>query len=210
MIEVPVKNTLNEPKGTIGLSDAIFGVPVVTPVMHEVLQMQQACMRQGTAVTKTKGFVRGGGKKPWRQKGTGRARAGSRRSPLWRGGGTIFGPQMRSYAYSVSKKKARLALLMALSSKVAEGKLTVLEEMTLGEVKTRSMAYLLKKLQLEGNILILVVQKTEELDRASRNLPRVHLQEVQRMNLYDLLCADTLLTTRRDLERLSEVWRESA
>ncbi len=210
MIEVAVKNTLNEPKGTMGLSDAIFGVPVSLPVVHEVLQMQQASMRQGTAETKTKGFVRGGGRKPWRQKGTGRARTGSRRSPLWRGGGTIFGPQMRRYAYSVPKKKARLALLMALSSKVQEGKLVVLEEMALGEVKTRSMVYLLKKLQLEGNTLILVAQKTEELDRVSRNLPRVHLLEVRRINLYDLLCADTLLTTRRDLERLWEVWRESA
>ena len=210
MIEVSVKNTLNEPKGSIELSDAIFGVPVVPPILHEILQMQRASMRQGSAATKTKGFVRGGGKKPWRQKGTGRARAGSRRSPLWRGGGTIFGPEPRSYAYSVPKKKARLALFMALSSKVKEGKLVVLEEMTLGETKTRSMAYLLNKLQLEGNILILVMQKTEELDRVSRNLPKVNLLEVRRINVYDLLCADTLLTTRRDLERLSEVWRESA
>ncbi len=210
MIEVAVKNILNESKGTMALNDAIFGVTVVPPVVHEALQMQQASARQGTAATKTKGFVRGGGRKPWKQKGTGRARAGSRRSPLWRGGGTTFGPEPRSYAYSIPKKKARLALFMALSSKVAEGKLIVLEELTLGEVKTRSMVYLLEKLQIKGSVLIVVAQKTDELDRVSRNIPRVDLLEVRRINVYDLLCADTLLTTRYDLERLSEVWRESA
>ncbi len=210
MIEVAVKNTLNEVKGTIGLSDAIFGVPASIPVLHEVVQMQRASMRQGTVGTKTKGFVSGGGKKPWQQKGTGRARAGSRRSPLWRGGGTIFGPTMRDYTYSIPKKKARLALFMALSSKVAEGKLVVLEELTLGEVKTRSMRYLLKKLQLEGKILIVVMQNTDELDRASRNLSHVDVLEVRRLNVQGLLSAETVLTTRRDLERLEEVWRESA
>ena len=210
MIKVEVKNTLNEVKGAMGLSESIFGIPISIPVIHEVVTMQQASMRQGTAKTKTKGFVSGGGKKPWAQKGTGRARAGSRRSPIWRGGGTIFGPVPRGYAYSVPKKKARLALFMALSSKVKEGKLVVLEDFVLGEVKTRSMVHLLTKLQLEGRILILVMQKTDELSRVSRNLPGVNLLEVHRLNLFDLICSDTLLTTQRDLERLEEVWRESA
>jgi large subunit ribosomal protein L4 len=210
MVEVAVKNTLNEPKGTMVLSDTIFGLPISIPIVHEVHQMQYAATRQGTAATKSKGLVRGGGRKPWRQKGTGRARAGSRRSPLWRGGGTIFGPQMRGYGYSVPRQKARLALFMALSSKVKEGNLVVLEEMTLGEVKTRSMAYLLQKLQLEqrGKILILVMQKTEELMRASGNIPGVALLEIRRINLDAVLRADLLLTTRRDLERFSEIWRE--
>jgi len=210
MIKVEVKNTLNEVKGEMGLSDAIFGVPISIPVMHEVVTMQKASMRQGTAQTKTKGFVSGGGKKPWAQKGTGRARAGSRRSPIWRGGGTIFGPVSRGYGYSVPKKKARLALFMALSSKVKEGHLVVLEDFVLGEVKTRSLVHLLAKLQLEGRILIVVMQKTDELDRVSRNLPLVNLLEVRRLNPYDLICSDTVLTTQRDLERLEEVWRESA
>ncbi len=210
MVEVAVKNTLNESKGTMVLSDTIFGLPVSIPIVHEVHQMQYASMRQGTAATKSKGLVRGGGRKPWRQKGTGRARAGSRRSPLWRGGGTIFGPQMRSYAYSVPRQKARLALFMALSSKVKEGNLIVLEEMTLGEVKTRSMVYLLQKLQLEqrGKILILVMQKTEDLMRASGNIPGVTFLEIRRINLDAVLKADLLLTTRRDLERFTEIWRE--
>jgi len=208
MIEVAVKNTLNEAKGTMVLNEAIFGLPVSIPILHEVERMQSASVRQGTASTKERGFIRGGGRKPWRQKGTGRARAGSNRSPLWRGGGTTFGPHTRSYAYSIPKKKARLALCMALSSIVKDGRLVVLEEMTLGEVKTRSMVYLLNKIQLEGKVLILVVQKTEELDRVSRNIPYVHVLEMRRVNVNDLLRADMVLTTQRDLERFSEMWRE--
>jgi large subunit ribosomal protein L4 len=208
MIEVAVKNILNEPKGTMVLNDAIFGLPISVPILHEVEKMQSASIRQGTANTKERGFVRGGGRKPWKQKGTGRARAGSSRSPLWKGGGTTFGPHSRSYAYSVPKKKARLALCMALSSIVKEGRLIVLEEMTLGEVRSRSMACLLDKLQLKGNILILVVQKTDDLDRASRNLPYLHLLEMRRVNLNDLLRADVVLATARDLDRFSEMWRE--
>jgi large subunit ribosomal protein L4 len=210
MIEIQVKNSLNEVKGIHGLNEDIFGVPISIPVLHEIVTMQRAAMRQGTAQTKTKGFVSGGGKKPWAQKGTGRARAGSRRSPIWRGGGTIFGPISRSYAYSLPKKKARLALFMALSSKVKEGKLVVLEDLILGEVKTRSMVHLLDTLGLKGGVLILVMQKTDELDRASRNLPGVDLLDIKRLNVLDLLRSDTLLTTQRDLERLEEVWRESA
>ncbi len=210
MVKVEVKNTLNEVKGEMGLSESIFGVPISIPVIHEVVTMQQASMRQGTAQTKTKGFVSGGGKKPWAQKGTGRARAGSKRSPIFRGGGTIFGPVSRGYGYSVPKKKARLALFMALSSKVKEGKLVVLEDLALGETKTRSMVHLLTKLQLQGRIMILVTHATYELDRVSRNLPKVDLLEVCRLNPYDLICSDIVLTTQRDLERLEEVWRESA
>jgi len=208
MVEVAVKNILNEAKGTMALNEAIFGLPVSIPVLYEVEQMQRASVRQGTANTKERGFVRGGGKKPWRQKGTGRARAGSTRSPLWKGGGTTFGPHSRSYAYSVPKKKARLALCMALSSIVQEKRLVVLEEMTLGEVKTRSMVYLLNKIEVQGKVLILVVQKTDELDRASRNIPYVHILEMRRVNVSDLLRADVVLTTQRDLERFSEMWRE--
>ncbi len=208
MIKVNVKNRLNEVKGEMSLSEAIFGTPISIPVIHEVVTMQQASMRQGTAQTKTKGFVSGGGKKPWAQKGTGRARAGSRRSPIWRGGGTTFGPISRGYGYSLPKKKARLALFMALSSKVKEGKLIVLEDLVLGEVKTRSMVHLLTKLQLEGRILIVVNQVTDELDRVSRNIPMVDLLDVRGLNVYDLICSDTVLTTQSDLERLEEVWRE--
>ncbi|HLG23124.1 MAG TPA: 50S ribosomal protein L4 [Candidatus Manganitrophaceae bacterium] len=206
MPEVDVKNGHNEKIGTMILEDPIFGLKVSTGLLHEATQMQLASMRQGTAATKTRGLVSGGGKKPWKQKGTGRARAGSNRSPIWRGGGTTFGPQPRSYAYSIPKKKSRKALFSALSSKVQEGRLIVLEELEIPEIKTKSMTHLLSKLQLPGKILIVVSQKQETLDRSARNLPNVKILEVRQLNVYDILLADTLLTTRRDIARLVEVW----
>ncbi|MFQ5781247.1 MAG: 50S ribosomal protein L4, partial [Nitrospiria bacterium] len=175
-------------------------------LLHEAVQMQLASRRQGAAATKTKGMVRGGGKKPWRQKGTGRARAGSSRSPLWRGGGAVFGPLPRSYAYRLPKKKSRAALFFALSSKVQEGRLVVLEALEFTEMKTRSMIHLLQKLELKGKILIVTSQRQEDLSRITRNLPNVHLVEVRQLNVYDLVLADTLLTTQRDVTRLVEVW----
>ena len=206
MPEVEVKNVQNEKTGTMTLDEPIFGAPVSKSLLHEIVQMQRAAMRQGTASTKTKGFVSGGGKKPWKQKGTGRARAGSSRSPLWRGGGTTFGPMPRSYQYDIPKKKSRKALFSALSSKVQEGKLVILEDLELSEPKTKVMANLLARLGLQGNTLLVVSQIQENLDRAARNLPRVKMLEVRQLNVYDLLLADTVVITRRDVARLVEVW----
>lgn len=206
MPEVEVKNSHNEKTGTLSLDEPIFGVKVSKPLLHEVVQMQLASKRQGTAATKTRGLVSGGGKKPWKQKGTGRARAGSSRSPLWRGGGVTFGPLPRDYSYSIPKKKARAALFAALSSKVQEGRLIILEELAFAEAKTKSMVHLLGKLHLEGRILLVVSQKEETLDRITRNLPSVKVLEVRQLNVYDLLLADALLTTRRDIARLIEIW----
>ncbi len=188
------------------LDDRVFGGKVSKPLLHEAVQLHLASRRQGTAATKTKGLIRGGGRKPWKQKGTGRARAGSNRSPLWRGGGTVFGPRPRSYAYSMPKKKARAALYSALASKVQEEGLVVLEEFIFTEAKTRTMALLLKKLDLSGRILVLTSQKQDDLNRMIGNLPNVHLLEVRQLNVYDLILADTLLTTQRDISRLVEVW----
>ncbi|NOY85582.1 MAG: 50S ribosomal protein L4 [Nitrospirae bacterium] len=209
MLEVDVKNSHNEKMGTVTLDAQVFGAPVVPELLHEVVQMQRASMRQGTAATKTKGNVRGGGKKPWRQKGTGRARAGSTRSPIWRGGGTTFGPSPRSYAYSIPKKKARKALFSALSSKVAEGALVVLEEWNFSEVKTRAMIRLMDKLALSGRILIAVSQKEDDLVRMSGNIPNLKLIEIRNLDVYSLLLNETLLITQRDLARLVEVWGKS-
>ncbi len=209
MLDVEVKNSHNEKTGTLTLDAQIFGTPVLPALLHEVVQMQRASMRQGTASTKTKGFVRGGGKKPWRQKGTGRARAGSSRSPIWKGGGTVFGPTPRSYAYSIPKKKARKALYSALSSKVAEDSLVVLDEWNFSEVKTRAMVSLLKRLSLSGRVLIAVSQKEEDLVRMSRNIPNVKLVEVRHLDVYSLLLNETLLITQRDLARLVETWGKS-
>ena len=205
MLELDVKNIHNEKAGSIVLDEKIFGAPVLRSVLHEVVQMQRASFRQGTAATKTKGLVRGGGKKPWRQKGTGRARAGSSRSPIWKGGGTTFGPRPRSYAYSFPKKKTRKALYSALSSKVEEGMLVILEEWTFSEEKTRSMVRLLQKLELKGRILIVVSQKEGGFDRVTRNIPNVKLLEIRQLDVYSLLCADTLLMAQREVARLVEV-----
>ncbi|TAK05437.1 MAG: 50S ribosomal protein L4 [Candidatus Manganitrophaceae bacterium] len=206
MPEVEVKNIQNEKTGTMTLDEPIFGAVVSKGLLHEIVLMQQASMRQGTASTKTKGFVSGGGKKPWKQKGTGRARAGSNRSPIWRGGGTTFGPLPRSYQYDIPKKKSRKALFSALSSKVKEGKLVILEDLEISEPKTKAMANLLARLGLQGKILLVVSQILENLDRAARNLPQVKMLEVRQLNVYDLLLADTVVITRRDVARLVEVW----
>ncbi len=209
MPEIEVVNQHNEKTGSIALDDQIFGAAVSPSLIHEVVRMQLASMRQGTAATKTKGFVRGGGKKPWRQKGTGRARAGSNRSPLWRGGGTTFGPTPRSYAYSMPKKKARKALYSALSSVVSEGQLVVLEEWAISETKTRSMAHLLQTLELKKNVLIAVSQIEEDFDRVTRNLPYVTVVELRHLNVYGLIRAEKLLISQRDVVRLAEVWGKS-
>lgn len=206
MPEVEVRNNNNEKTGTLALDEPVFGAKVSKPLLHEAVQMHLASKRQGTAATKTRGLVSGGGKKPWKQKGTGRARAGSSRSPIWRGGGTTFGPVPRDYSYSIPKKKARAALFAALSSKVQEGRLVILEELAFAEPKTKSMVHLAGKLQLEGRILLIVSQIEETLDRVTRNLPRVKVLEVRQLNVYDLLLADTVLTTRRDIARLIEIW----
>ncbi len=188
------------------LDPAIFGVPVSKSLLHEVVQMQRASMRQGTAATKTRGLVSGSGKKPWKQKGTGRARAGSIRSPLWRGGGIVFGPQPRSYAYHISKKKSHKALITALSAKAQEKEVLVLEDLELQEGKTKTMANILKRLGLQGKkVLIAVSQISDGLDRATRNISKVKLIEVRQLNVYDLLLSDVLVVTRRDVSRMGEV-----
>ncbi|MFQ5596645.1 MAG: 50S ribosomal protein L4 [Nitrospiria bacterium] len=213
MFEVDVVNQHNEKSGSVTLDDRIFGATVSFSLLHEVVKMQLASRRQGTASTKSKGFVRGGGKKPWRQKGTGRARAGSNRSPLWKGGGTVFGPTPRSYAYSMPKKKSRKALYAALSATVQEGRLVVLEEWRFSDVKTRSIVHLLDRLHLGGIVLIAVSQLEEDFERMTRNIRNVKVVEIRNLNVYDLVRSDTLLISERDIARLCEVWggiRESA
>jgi large subunit ribosomal protein L4 len=209
MPDVEVRNLNNEKVGTLTLDEKVFGMqidPRGIGLVHEAVTMQLASRRQGTACTKTRGLIRGGGKKPWKQKGTGRARAGSIRSPLWRGGGTTFGPMPRSYAYAFPKKKGRKSLHLLLSDKVHNGRLIVVEEIELSEPKTKLLARSLAKLDLHGTVLILSAQQNEKLDRASRNLPGVKLLDVRNLNPYDLIRHDYVLLGRRDLARLVEVW----
>jgi len=165
--------------------------------------MQLNNRRAGTAATKSKGFVRGGGKKPWRQKGTGRARAGSIRSPLWVGGGTIFGPQPKDFSYRLPKKARREALLSALSLKKQDGKLLVLDKLELAEAKTKVMKKVLEDLQVQS-ALIVIPESDRKVELAARNLPAVKVLRAEGLNVYDLLHYEHLILTEGALKALEE------
>ena len=192
--------------GAIELRPDIFGAEVNVPVLHEVVLQQQAGLRQGTASTKTRGLVSGSGKKPYKQKHTGRARAGSIRSPLWRHGGIVFGPLPRAYGYTMPKKKTRGAVRSALSVKVREGGLLVLEDFPQPDGKTKSIASMLKVLGLAGKTLIVAGGDQDRLRRAARNIPDVTVLAPEGVNVRDLLVHDVVLITRRDLSRIEEAF----
>jgi len=192
--------------GSVELRDAVFGIQPDGVLVHTAVVMQQANRRQGTASTKTRGEVSGGGKKPWKQKHTGRARAGSTRSPLWRHGGTVFGPKPRSYAFSIPKKMYRTAMKSALSAKVAEGAVVVVSELRLEQPKTKLLATLLKQLGLHQKTLIVTGADDPYLERAARNMPTVRLLGPEQLNVYDLLQADSILIPQDQLERVQEAW----
>lgn len=188
------------------LNADVFEAEVNEAVMHQAVVMQLANQRQGTAATKTRGFVRGGGKKPWKQKGTGRARAGSIRSPLWVGGGTVFGPQPRSYAQKMPRKARRLALKGALTSKVQLGELLVLNNIEFAEPKTKSAVALLNSFELAGKkTLIIVGDENENVDKSSRNIPGVKAITSEGLNVYDLLLHDKVLMTKEAVAKIEEV-----
>jgi large subunit ribosomal protein L4 len=192
MPTVDVYNVNKEKVGEILLPDEIFGVEVKGHVLHEVVTWQRACRRAGTASTKSRGEVKGGGRKPWRQKGTGRARAGSTRSPLWKGGGVIFGPKPRSYAYTLPKKVRRLALKMALSSKLSAGKLVVLDDYPGGSPKTKDFVKVLQAFALEKPLFITPAEH-QTLELSARNVPYVQVMPTAGLNVYDLLRHDHLV-----------------
>ncbi len=206
MPTVDVVNLSKEKVGTVDLDDRLFAAEINKPLIHEAVVMQQACMRQGTAATKTRGMVSGGGKKPWRQKGTGRARAGSNRSPLWRGGGTIFGPIPRDYGYAFPRKKYRAALRGVLTAKVKDGSVLVVDRLEVGEAKTKQIVQILKKLEAMDRTVIVGLEMDEKLSRAIRNIPSVKMLSVHGLNVYDLVCARRVLIPREALSKLQEVW----
>ncbi|HOK05967.1 MAG TPA: 50S ribosomal protein L4 [Syntrophales bacterium] len=179
----------NRQVGEIQLSDAVFGAPVNEAAIYQVVRMQLAARRSGTAATKERGDVSGGGRKPWRQKGTGRARAGTIRSPLWRKGGTVFGPRPRSYAFKVPKKVRRLALVSALSLKFREQRLIVLNDFPMDEIKTKKFKEVLDRFGL-GKVLLVVDKPSPILDKSSRNLKEVKMIRSEGINVYDLLNHD--------------------
>ena len=192
--------------GDIELSESVFGITPNEAVLHEAVVMQQASLRRGTHATKNRAAVSGGGKKPWRQKGTGRARHGSIRSPLWVGGGTVFGPQPRSYAYKLPKKVRRLAIKSALSSKVNDSELIVLDELKMEQPKTREMVQVLKNLGVDSKALIVADQVEENAELSARNIPGVKVIPAEGLNVLDVLYHDKLILTRGAVNRIEEVF----
>jgi large subunit ribosomal protein L4 len=197
MPEVEIKDRNNTTVGSINLDDKIFSVPLKESLLHEAVVNFLANQRQGTHATKTRGLVSGGGRKPWRQKHTGRARAGSIRSPLWKGGGTTFGPQPRDYSYDLPKKTKRLALKTALSLKMSEMAITIIDGFSLDMPKTKNMIETLKNLGLEGEgVLIVTPEKNEVVALSARNIPGVKVVRVSDLNSYDVLVHRKLLMTK--------------
>lgn len=187
----------------VELPDNVFGVEVKDHLLHEVVRYQLARRRHGTAHTKNRSAVRGGGRKPWRQKGTGRARAGSRRSPLWRGGGTIFGPMPRSYAYGVPKKKRRAALCAALSLKLRENAFRVIDRFDIAQPKTRLIVQIIKTFTEESKVLLLVEEPDQTLHLSARNIQDVKVLPVVGLNVYDLLHYTTVICAEEALDKIT-------
>ena len=185
------------------LNEAIFGAKTRAHLLHQAIVMQLANRRAGSASTKSKGLVRGGGKKPWRQKGTGRARSGSIRSPIWVGGGTTFGPMPRDYSYRLPRTARREALLSALSLKNRDGKIIVVDKFELEEAKTRIMVKALAELKVESAVIV-ISQPDVKIERSARNLSKVKVLRVDGINVYDLLRHDYLIFTQQALQRLEE------
>ena len=205
MPNVSLYNMKGEVVGNIELSDEVFGAEVNAPVMHAYVKAYLANQRQGTQSAKTRAEVRGGGKKPWRQKGTGRARQGSTRSPQWTHGGVVFAPKPRDYRMDMNKKMKRVALRSALSSKVSDEKLIVVESIELNEVKTREMAKSLNALKA-NKALVVLAENDIDVVRAPRNIEGVEVSFVGTLNTYELLKHDAVVITRDAVEKVEEVY----
>ena len=200
-----VVNSQNEKVGAVDLSDAVFGGTIKKDLVWESVVRENASRRRGTHATKNRALVSGGGKKPYKQKGTGRAQAGSSRSPLWRKGGTVFGPQPRSYTYLLPKKVEKGALRAALQSRLKDGVVTVVDELTASEVKTKTAAALLKSLGATGKTLIVDVTPDEKFALSVRNIASVRLVPSGRVTARDVMDTKTVIATRAAVEKLQEV-----
>jgi large subunit ribosomal protein L4 len=203
-LKVPVWSPEKEPLGEVELPSALATEPPREHLLYEVVKMQLANRRAGTAATKTRGEVRGGGKKPWRQKGTGRARSGSSRSPVWVGGAVIFGPRPRSYSYRLPRNARKAALRSALALKQRQGELFVVSDITLAAPKTKSMAAFLSHLELGRSILIVIATENPLIERTARNLPGVKVLRSEGLNVYDLLHHRFVLFTRDAIVQVGE------
>jgi len=205
MPSVNIVDIKNQKAGQIELADDLFGVKPNKALVQDAHIMQLANARQGTAGTKTRHFVSGGGAKPFRQKGTGRARAGTIRSPLWRGGGTVFGPHPRDYSFSMPKKAAKLAMASLLSSKLTDGNLTVLDKIAFSGPKTKEAAALVASLGLTGTTLLLTTGEDKNVWLSARNLAGVMVCRIENLNIHDLLRHKNLLADKAAMEKLQEV-----
>ncbi|HHV93919.1 MAG TPA: 50S ribosomal protein L4 [Firmicutes bacterium] len=205
MPKVAVYNMEGNKVGEMELNDEIFAAPVNTALMHQAVVAYLANQRQGTASTKTRGEVRGGGRKPWRQKGTGRARHGSIRSPIWVGGGVVFGPKPRDYRLALPKKARRQALKSALSTKVSAGNLIIVDKLQFDEPKTRKMVEVLKNLQVNGKALVVTASDGRNVVLSARNIPGVSTIRAQDLNVYAVLNSEQLVMTKEAVEVVEEV-----
>ncbi len=204
-MQLEVVNAQNEKVGQIEVRDEVFGGPIKTDLIWEAVVHQNASDRRGTHATKNRALVSGSGKKPWRQKGTGRARVGEIRNPLWRKGGTVFGPQPRSYDYALPKKVQRGALRAALAAKFRDGAVIVIDELGFGEAKTKQAAETLKRLGASGKTLVVDVQPDEKAERSTRNIAGVRLVPSGRLTARDVMDTTRIIATRAAVERLQEV-----
>ena len=206
MPTVAVYDIANNKVGELELNESFFGVEMNAGLLHQAVLMQLAAQRLGTHATKTRGFVRGGGRKPWRQKGTGHARSGSRRSPVWVGGGTVFGPHPRSYAFRMPRKQRRLALKCALSDKVKSGDFIVLDNLDFDAPKTKQVVKLLGDFKVEKKALFITAEEMLNVERSARNIPGVKAIHTMGLNVYDILNHDKLFITKDAITRIEEVF----
>lgn len=205
MPNVKVFNIEGQEVGQMDLSAEIFGIEPNEAVVHEAVVMQLASMRRGTSSTKIRGEVRGGGRKPWRQKGTGRARVGSIRSPLWRGGAITFGPRPRDYSYNIPKKKRRLALKSVLSDKVANERFTVLDSLEMEVPKTKEMVKILQALNNQGKALVVTAEDNYNIAKSLSNIPGISYTTSRGLNVYDIINHDRLIITQEAVAKAEEV-----
>ncbi len=205
MSKIEIKDTTGKKVSDKDLSPEVFGIEPNVHVMHHVVKSQNAMLRQGTHATKTRGMVSGGGKKPWRQKGTGRARQGSIRSSQWVGGGTVFGPSPRNYAFRVNKKVVKLAMRSALSAKVNDNELVIVDKFSFDKPSTKEAVKVLKALGVEGKVCIVIAEDDLNTYLSFRNIPGVIVMNTQEANTYDLLDNTSLVLTEEAASRLEEV-----
>ena len=203
-MELQVLNNQGKKTSTIKVDEAIFGLEPNKDAVHRSVLSEMANSRQGTHSTKSRGMVRGGGKKPWKQKGRGVARAGTNRSPIWRGGGTVFGPEPHKYEYNLPKKIKRLARKSVLSQKIKDEKLIVIDDFNVKKIKTKKVCQLLKKLKIDGKVLFLSSDIDENLFLSLRNLPNLALLKAINASTYDLIDSDFILIDKKGLESLNE------